>query len=73
MRKKRKKLIKSGKQKVVECGLCKCNLYETEHCYYLYGKYFCENCVRSAHIELDKKEQCDFDERRIEIKDLREI
>lgn len=53
---KRKKPLKTSREKVVECELCKCNLYESDKCYYLHGQYFCEGCVESAHIELDKKE-----------------
>lgn len=71
MKNRRKKIL--SKQKIEACKLCGCNLYEGSKCYYLQKQYFCEKCVGSAHIELDKKEQIGFDEKRIKNEDFRKI
>jgi hypothetical protein len=56
MKNRYKKITKPSKLKAAECKLCNCNLYGGDRCYYLQGQYFCEKCVGSARIELDKRE-----------------
>ena len=38
---------------VEHCAICDAELYEDDMCYYLYGQYFCEDCVHSANVKLD--------------------
>lgn len=41
---------------VVQCGECGIDLYGGDECYYINEKYYCENCIETAHVVLDKKE-----------------
>jgi len=39
---------------VARCAICALPLYGKDKCYYIDGKYYCEDCVRSANVQLDK-------------------
>lgn len=41
---------------VEHCAICDAELYEDDMCYYLNGKYYCEDCVHSANVKLDNIE-----------------
>ena len=38
------------------CAECGIELYGGDECYYIDEKYYCENCIETAHVILDKKE-----------------
>lgn len=44
------------KDEVTRCAICALPLYSEDKCYYIDGKYYCEDCVRSANVQLDKTE-----------------
>lgn len=47
---------------VERCTICDAELYEDDMCYFLDGNYFCEECVKSANVQLDKMGELDWKE-----------
>lgn len=47
---------------VERCAICDAELYEDDMCYFLDGNYFCEECVKSANVQLDTMGELDWKE-----------
>lgn len=38
---------------ICECDMCGAELYEGQQCYYIFGKYCCDECIEDSKVELD--------------------
>lgn len=44
-----------------ECVLCGRQLYNEQTCYYIYGEYYCEDCIEQSRVQLDPYDPDGFD------------